>query len=201
MAKGAPMNGVRTISFSLGEHISRAAEQLVAAAREHGSAIGWFNEIALTATAETTPKEVVEVFNRECELRAEAYRNSPEGKEAERQREAARSTAQQVHDALMAQLPSLNMADDEAVLDWFCQMQEPSDHVGVIVRRQTIVQAFEKHGFRANENCGADYRPGDRKNMHRYLVGQILSCLKEGLSIHPIFHKFAAEWRQQFGVA
>jgi len=55
-----------------------------------------------------------------------AFINSPEGKEAERKREADRSSAQQLHDALMAKLPSLDMSNDVAVLDWLCQMQGPS---------------------------------------------------------------------------
>lgn len=79
-------------------------------------------------------------------------------------------------------------------------MQEPSDHAGVILRRETIVSAFERRGFKAGENCGADYKPDDRSNMFRYLVGQALSGLKDGPAIHPILHKFAAEWREQFGI-
>jgi heme-degrading monooxygenase HmoA len=188
------------IHFLAGEHIANSVDRLVAAAREYGSASGFFNDIELKATATTTPEEVVSFYNSEIDRRVAAFINSPEGKEAERKREADRSSAQQLHDALMAKLPSLDMSNDVAVLDWLCQMQGPSDHIGVIVRRQTIVQTFEKYGFRAGENCGADYRPGDRKNMHRYLVGQALDGLKEGPAIHSILHKFADEWRAQFGV-
>ena len=92
------------------------------------------------------------------------------------------------------------MTNASAVLDWLCQMQECSDHIGVIVRKHTIVEAFERAGYKANENTGADYRAGDRNNAFRYLVGQALSGLKEGPAIHPILHKFAAEWRLQFNV-
>lgn len=190
----------KIVNFGAGEHIAQSAEKLVAAAKDNGAANGVFNEIELTATAVSTSDSIVNFYNQESKRRAEAYRNSPEGKEAERQRGISRSNAQQLHDTLMAQLPQLDMSDDVAVLDWLCQMQEPSDHNGVIVRRETIVSVFEKHGFRADENCGADYRPGDRKNMHRYLVGQALSGLKDGPAIHPILHKFANEWRAQFGI-
>lgn len=203
MSEGNSMADTRTVEvkfihFLAGEHIAKSVDRLVAAAREYGSAGGFFNDIELKATATTTPEEVVRFYNSEIDRRVAAFINSPEGKEAERKREAGRSSAQQLHDSLMAKLQSLDMSNDVAVLDWLCQMQEPSDRIGVIVRRQTIVQTFEKYGFKAGENCGAHYRPGDRKNMHRHLVGQALSCLKEGLSIHPILHKFAAEWRNLF---
>lgn len=98
----------------------------------------------------------------------------------------------------MRNLPSLDMNNDCAVLAWVCEMQEPSDHVGVIVRRETIVSAFEKAGYVAGANCGPDYRPGNRDNMFRYLVGQALDGLKNGPAIHPIIHKFADEWRREF---
>ena len=79
-------------------------------------------------------------------------------------------------------------------------MQGPSDSVGVIVRRETIVSAFEAKGFVAGANCGSDYRDGDRDNMFRYLVGQALDGLKKGPSIHPIINDFAQKWRERFGV-
>lgn len=192
---------MHTVEFLPGTHIANAANELVKAADEHGAARGVFNGIEMTAERSASPAAIVDTFHREQARRLDEYRQSPEHKEAERQANQRRSEAQQTHDTLMARLPTLDMGNDVAVLDWLCQMQEPSDHVGVIVRKQTIIDAFEKAGFRANANCGAAYKPGDRQNMHRYLVGQALAGLKEGPAIHPIIHKFANEWRQQFAEA
>ena len=58
----------------------------------------------------------------------------------------------------------------------------------------------EKVGYVAEANCGKDYKPGNRDNMFRYLVGQGLSGLKDGPAIHSIIHKFADEWRREFGI-
>jgi hypothetical protein len=98
----------------------------------------------------------------------------------------------------MAKLRTLDFSNDVAVLDWLCAIQEPSNHIGVILRRQTIVHAFESHGFVEGANCGPDYKPGNRENMYRYLVGQALNGIKSGPAIHPIFHKFVGEWKAQF---
>jgi len=189
-----------TVESLPGTHIDRAAESLVSAAIEHGSASGEFNGISLTADATSSPQEIVSRWNSASEERERLWRESPEGKKAERKRDQRRSDAQSLHDNLMQRLPSLNMKDDAAVLDWLCQMQEPTDHVGVIVRRATIISHFEKAGYRENANCGDAFKPHDRENVFRYLVGQALSGLKEGSAIHPILHKFAAEWRAKFKV-
>lgn len=188
------------IKFSPGTHIEQAAEQLVAAAVEHGTATGQFNDVPLTADASSTPAEIVSRWNSESDARAAAWRASPEGKKAEQESNQRRADAQTLHDSLMKRLPALNMKDDAAVLDWLCQMQGPTDHVGVIVRRDTIVSHFEKAGYRSNVNYGDDFKPRDRDNVFRYLVGQALHGLKEGPAIHPILHKFAAEWRADFRV-
>jgi hypothetical protein len=189
---------MKHLEFSAGQSIDNAAIQLCAAAAEHGEATGKFNDIELHAAAGYAPAGVVNFYNEECQRRSEAYRNSPEGKAAARKSNNERADLQAKHDALMARLPALDWSNDAAVLDWICAMQEPSDRVGVIVRRNSIVSAFEARGFHADANCGKDYKPGDRENMFRYLVGQGLSGLKDGPAIHPIIHKFAAEWRAQF---
>lgn len=191
---------MKSVEFMAGTHIDDAAKQLVAAFAEHGPVKAKFNGIELTAGPGDTPEAIVVRYDLDQAAAGEAYRASAEGKRAAREADQRRADQQAIHDSLMRQLPSLNMQDDAAVLDWLCEMQGPSDHTGVIVRRQTIVSAFEKAGYVAGANCGSDYRDGDRANMFRYLVGQALSGLKEGPSIHPIINKFADEWREQFGV-
>lgn len=187
---------MHSIKFIAGTHIDSAAQQLCQAAVEHGEATGKFNDIELHAVSGYAPGAVVSYFLEESARRSQAYRNSPEGKADAEKSDKALASLQARHDQLMAHLPSLDWMDKDAVLAWLCEMQPCTDRVGVIVRRKTIIEAFEKHGFKANENTGADYKNGDRTNMFRYLVGQCLAGLKEGPAIHPIIHKFAAEWHE-----
>lgn len=188
---------MQQVEFLAGTSIDGAATQLCEAAAKHGEAVGTFNDIELHAAAGYAPAGVVSFYHEECERRAKAYRNSPEGKAAARKSDQERAALQAQHDRLMARLPSLDWPSDVSVLNWLCDMQPCTDRVGVIVRRSTIVQAFEKHGFKAGENTGPDYKDGDRTNMFRYLVGQALEGL-DGPAIHPILLKFAAEWRERF---
>lgn len=187
------------VEVSAGTRIDNAAERLVSAAREHGEATCEFNGIKLVARSDATVAAVLADWDAKQRAGAEAHRNSPEGIEAERRSEERRAAAQQKHDALMRRLPQLDFGNDVAVLDWLCEMQEPSDHSGVIVRKKTILEAFAKHGFTPGVNCGPDFRPESRENVHRWLVGQCLDGL-ESVAIHGVVHKFAADWKKKFGV-
>lgn len=189
---------MKEIAFSPGQHISSAARELIEAAKANGSATGKFNNIILVAREGTTEADIRADFDRQSEARAEAWRNSPEGQTAAKEREDRRSALQSVADGLMVCLRTLDWKNDAEVLDWCCDIQEPSDYNGVLVRRETIIEIFAKHGYQPNANVGPDYKDGDRENMFRYLVGQALSGLKTGPSIHPIIHKFADDWRARF---
>lgn len=186
------------VKFLAGTHIEQAAEQLVAIANKDGSAWGFFNDVKLAAMRGASPADVVSDFTAEVKHQSDAYEKSEAGKQAAKNREERRSSAQAKHDALMAELTKLDFSNDAKVLDWVCRMQEPSDHAGVIVRTDTIVSAFESRGFVANANCGPDFKADDRDNSFRYLIGQALSGLSEGPAIHPIIHKFADQWRARW---
>lgn len=188
----------QTLEFRPGSHVSKAADDLVAAAKESGQpAHGVFNGITLTANPDSNAQQVLAAWESACEERRLAYEASPEGIAARKKAEDVRTALQARHDALMAALPHLDWNSDVAVLDWCCDMQEPSDHNGVNRQRQEMIDTFKAHGFLPGVNCGPDFKDGDRDNMVRYIIGQALS----GPSIHGIIHKFAAEWKDRFGLA
>lgn len=76
-------------------------------------------------------------------------------------------------------------------------MQEPSDTRGVIVQRNTIVEAFKARGYTPNMDTGAEYKPNSKNSAWRYLIGQGLAGLRD-LAIHGIIHTFADEWKRKF---
>lgn len=188
---------IHSVEFGVGCHIAKAAQMLVAAAKEHGAAVGTFNDFRLEADANSTVEGVVANFDALREAAAEAYRKSPEGTAAAREAVERAERLQAKHDSLVSEIPSLDFTNDIAVLDWLCAMQDPSDHIDVKVRRDTILSAFTKAGFKAGVNCGSDYRADDRDNTHRWIVGQALDGL-EHIAIHGIIHKFVAEWKAKF---
>jgi hypothetical protein len=190
---------MKEIEFLGGTPIEEAARMLVMAAFEEGDAQGIFNEIPLKASRGTSIEDIVGQYESACKTRSEEYENSPEGKAAVAEQNRRRQSLQSLHDALMKELQStLDWRSDIAVLEWLCKMQETSDHIGVITRRNTIIETFIAHGFKIGVNTGNDYRPGNRDNMYRYLVGQALACLKDVGAIHGITHKFVDDFKDQF---
>lgn len=85
----------REISIGAGEHIQSAATKLVAAAHEWGSASMTFNELLVYADRNSTVASILTDWEARQKARSEDYRNSPEGKRAEQEREKRLYGAQQ----------------------------------------------------------------------------------------------------------
>lgn len=191
-------NSSTPVRFLGGTNIENAAQELVAVANRDGEAHGDFNDITLRAKRDDLPESIVAAYDRETKARAAAYRSSPEGKAAAERDRQERQDLQSEHDRLMAALRTLDWNNKAAVLDWCCAMQKPSDRIGVIIRRDTIIAEFAKRGFTPNMRTGEDYI--EQKTVaHAYIVGQALRCLETVGAIHGIIHKFADEWRQRYG--
>lgn len=186
------------VSFSPGMHIDDAAKKLCEVARQDGSAQGSFNEIRLSAAKTTTPETVVEQYRLRCEAATKAYRKSPEGIAAAERSNEDRRAKQNIHDNLMDRLSSLDWGSETAILDWLCEMQEPTDRIGVLIRKETIAATFAKHLYVPKMDCDVDYKKGDRFSEFRYLVGQALDGIVNGPAIHSILHKFTAEWKEKW---
>lgn len=187
------------VNFHPGMHISDAAKMLCEAADEYGEAAGAFNEIALTATRGNAASAIVADYQAKSAAATKAYQESAAGIAAEERRQQTRRDMQDKHDALMARLPALDWSNDVAVLDWCCEMQDPSDYIGVIVKKDTILAEFAKHGFTPNMRTGDDYIHDSRLVSHAYLIGQAMEGI-ESIAIHSIIHKLAAEWKERFGI-
>lgn len=193
------IKAMKTYKPLCGEDISTTAKRIVAMAkRERDVVKAKFNDIELTANPDTTADSVVAFYGEESKRRGEAYRNSPEGKKAAREAENRRVALQQKHNALMQQLPTLNFTDDVAVLDWLCELQDPSDHTGVVNQKDVVISTFAAHGYYPSVNTGKDFNENDRDNFVRYVIGQALANLREVGAIHRIIHKFTENWKKKF---
>lgn len=188
---------VNLTGFLPGMHISQAVDMLICAAQADGSAEGEFNDVTITAERGETADIILARYTAECERRAEAYRKSPEGVAAAASAKERTAYLQQAADCLMAALPNLDFSDEDAVLDWLCALQEPSDHIGVSINKNAVLVEFAKHDLRPNVNCGPDFDANDRHNFFAWLVGQALDGLAT-VAIHGLIHKFADDWRHAF---
>lgn len=183
-----------------GENVSTTAERMIALAKEtKGSVRAKFNDIELTATEDSTTEDIVSGFQTKIAEASETYRKSPEGQRAARESEERKQEAQQKADALMEQLPNLDFSNQEAVLDWICDFQDPSDYIGVAKDQRKVLEIFAEHGYQPGVNTGEAFNGEDGDNFARYIVGQALDGLRGDVgAIHQVVHKFTDDWKKKF---
>lgn len=191
---------MQTYQPLVGERINETAQRMVDLAHAKKKSVrAMFNNIELMATESSTAMGIVRDFEKKTAEAAETYRKSPEGQRATREAEERKQEAQRKADALMEQLPHLDFADQEAVLGWLCEFQDPSDHTGVVKDNKKVLTIFAEHGYQPGVNTGEEFNGEDRDNFARYIVGQALDGLQRDVgAIHQIVHKFADDWNKRF---
>ncbi len=190
------------IKFLAGTHVTEAATALAQLANDHGVIYtGDFNDTTMTARPGDSAGFVQSEWQRESNLSAERYRNSPEGKRAALDAENRKSALQAEMDALMQRFETLDYENLDELVQFFDDLAEPSDHIGVSFDRQRIVDKFAWHGFVVSMNCGDAFNRDDRENYAKYLIGQALDGLNSIGAIMGIYRKFAAEWRNKFATS
>lgn len=183
-----------------GEFIGVSAINMVGRAKLTGKPCkAHFNEIPVEAVSGVDPAYIVATYKAESHRQAIAYNESPEGKKAVRDAKRRKDELQHQADAAMEMLGELDFSSLSAIIGWFKEIRDPSDHVGVNIPSENIVREFERHGYHAGVNCGDEFDSENPDNIARWLIGQALEGLKEYGSIHQVFHKFASEWQKKFG--
>lgn len=158
-----------------------------------------FNDIELVANPGDTPAAIVARYNIESARKAEAYRNSPEGKRVAAKRTAETRRLQKVMDDSIVKLETLDFSNFNAVLGWLEEVQDASDRVDVQFNPKEIVDKFRANGFKPNVNTGKAFDENDEENFARYIVGQALDFLQNHGLIHHLVTKFTNDWRVRFG--
>lgn len=183
-----------------GENVSTTAERMIALAKEtKGSVRTKFNDIELTATEKSTAEDIVSNFQTKITEASETYRKSPEGQRAARESEERKDEAQRRADALMEQLPNLDFNNQEAVLNWICDFQDPSGHIGIVNNQGEVLKIFAEHGYQPGVNTGEAFNGEDRDKFARWVVGQALDGLRGDVgAIHQVVHKFTDDWKKKF---
>lgn len=190
---------MNSVHIPAGMHIDDAVHVMVEQAVLAGSeAVSEFNGITLVVSPDAKPDAVLAEYHRLADERSESYRTSPRGRKAAADRADAIVQAQATHDRQLAALATLDFANQTAVLVWLSAIQSATDTVGVHVARERILSAFADKGMMPNVNVDEQFNADDPDNVFGYLVGQALDGLTCG-GIHPVFHRFAEEWRAKFG--
>jgi len=187
-----------------GTHIERAINKvidMVNRSKSKKAIMLSFNGTKIKVSHKKHPKALAKFYDNECKRHSAEYRNSPEGKQADHEAEERKLRLQNEADKALSELNSLDFSNLKAVIGWFEQIQDASDHVGVDVKPTHIVNEFLQRGFKPGVNCGKDFNGDDEENFARYIIGQALDNLIHVGAIHHMIGKFAEDWRTKFGCA
>ncbi len=140
-----PMN---VYELTPSHYINETAERMIALAKEtKGEVRTRFNDIELVATEDSVVENIIKDFEiKSAEARKE-YHDSSEGQRLRRESEERKQESQQKVSALMEELPGLDFNNQEAVLNWICEFQGPSDHIGVIKDNNKVLKIFAENGY------------------------------------------------------
>ncbi len=175
------------IEFAEGTAVNHAAIELARLASQHEESCTWIYEgVAMIAHPNSKPQDVLQKFWEEQERKAQI--------------EALMFASQSVIDGAMQRLENLDFTNLDELVMFFATLTEPSNHFGVTIDGQRIVETFTRHRFYMNCNTGQHFDKQDRENFARYLIGQGLGQLWRFKCIHKSYVQFAQQWRLQFGV-
>lgn len=184
------------------KYFSRVTEEIQAMtdlANVHNESVRMkFNGTIVVAKPGDEPSALYAKYRADRVKRIEEYARSPKGVQAAREAEERLQNMQAGIDALMIRFGTLDYANLEELVQFFDDLTDPSDHIGVVFNRLEIVTQFEAHGYAVGANVGPDFDEGDREVFGRYLIGQALSCLVTVGAIHHIYHDMAQKWREKF---
>jgi len=185
-----------------GQHITGFAQQLIDMAKARNKkVVGSFDDIDLVVDPESNVSvdDLVQHFRKEQKERDEQYERSPEGIKLAKEREERTQEKQEKASQLIEKLKGINFSDYETVLEWLCNFQEASDHIGVSFDKNQIISIFKDHGFDIGVNMKKAFDRDDAENFAKYIIKQAVEGIDEGGSPQKVVHKFTNDWKRKFG--
>ncbi len=75
------------------------------------------------------------------------------------------------------------------------ELTEKADDCGVKFSTSALADSLEAAGYKENENVTDDPDWLNTKDrLGRYIIGQIINCLRSGMPPHPVALKFISEY-------
>lgn len=178
-AKAADAETTETLKYEAhaGEWINYSARQASKMSQETGKTVTFdFNGIELTVKPDTTPEDVVKTYRDETEARAEAYRNSPEGKRATAEAEASKNKAQATVDKIVKDFPAIVAKGESAIIPTLAELALSADHVDVHADLGAVNKILMAKGYKVNDAVGLPQTEYQKpKVLARYLIGQFMN--------------------------
>lgn len=150
-----------------------------------------FNGIEVIVKDGTDGEAALLRWQAETNLQAEAWHSSPEGRKSAREQEQRRIDDQFQMDDLLCHQPGPNHSL-QWVVRWCVGLAKFGQRMDVRWSKPVAITALEACGYMANAHVGKPEEAFDNPVvMGEYIVGQVISCMKEGMPPHEMTIEFA----------
>lgn len=189
---------MKELELQGGDSIDKCCMDLVNYSKKYNlSVFGMFNGIKVIATPESSVDELATYYIKECDIQREKYLKSPEYATEQIRRNREIKISQILLDELIDEYLLKSTTSFEILL-CLVKMQPYTDHSGVFVNVDKIINHLESLGYIQNQNIGDDFNKDDLENFAHYIVGQAMDMLIRVGAIHSILLKFTQDWMNKF---
>ena len=191
------VGGDITLDIHAGADIADVCQHMADIAnRERAPVKVKFNDIELVATPGVGATFLLAQYWAESQAKSEAYKNSPKGKTTKAEMDAKIQHAREEMARLVESLPSV-LSDESALMEWCASYAEHGDWTGVDCQGAYVMCQLESFAC-CNEHVGAspEWLQEQSTRMAKYIVGQVINCLRSGMPAHPMTITFVERYRE-----
>ena len=156
-----------------------------------------FNGVHLTATKDNPSHWLKSEFDRILKENREKYLQSDEYKEWQKKQKEKLEQRQNIMDTSIMPTFSdiIESGHSDYIMSWLKQFTINADYIDVTYDKKYIADFLELNGFKENEHVGQDKEFFNTKeNMARYIIGQVINCLRNGMPPHKVTLKFIDDY-------
>jgi hypothetical protein len=137
------------------------------------------------------------IFDRKLKENHEKYLHSDEYKALQQKQAEELAQRQNIMDtSIMPTFADIvECGHLDYIMSWLKQFTENSDYIGVTYDKKYIADFLELNGFKENEHVGKSKEFFNTKeNMAHYIIGQVINCLRKGITPHHVTLKFIDDY-------
>lgn len=192
-----------TLDLCAGSCIDNAIDRAISIASKLKACVHFdFNGAIVVARPFSRYEQLRRAWDDELERKHQAYLASPEYAEYKAKRAAEVLEKQTKVDSLLQNLPNVVKSNDD-IIQWIGEFVLPADDTDVQFDADQLANFLEENGWidsdmvlTEEEKQSGITRIVDRTTMAKYIVGQVISCLRNGLGPHPVCLKFIEEYQE-----
>lgn len=180
-----------------GQHFSQAAEKSLEISKALGTLVYFhFNgtEVVVDHTKDTL-KHIHNQFNSKREAARAEYENSAEYKAYKIARDAEVASNNIKIAAMVDDLPNVLKAGEASTMNWLKDYTVLADDSSVDGKFDKVIEFLTKAGYSEKDSSYDRETTKVTANvMARYIAGNALSCMKDGMPPHPVLEKFVGQY-------